>query len=1003
MERLMLLDGNGLIYRGYFALPPLTTSKGELVNAVFGFCSIVLRGIADIRPEYVAVAFDLPGPTFRHQQYAEYKATRQRMPDDLRDQFPKVREVVAALRIPVYELAGFEADDVIGTITVDAERRGLDTTIVTGDLDMLQLVTNHTRLMTTRSGVENTILYDPAKIEERFGLVAGQMIDYKALKGDPSDNIPGVPGVGEKTAAKLIREFGSLAALYERIDAVKPDKLRDKLVEHREQVFAGQDLSTIVRDVPVDFDLEAARLGDYDRETVIRLFREYEFRSLIERLPAMTGESAGETAEALRDVVNDGSVPAARVAGGARPSGWGTARPARPAAEGGGLQLSLDFDAVARPAGVGAAGAAGATSAGAAAATDAPETEGSADAAGEDAQVVVPPEDLPSALAAAIADPSRIEVHAGDRIAALRPWLAVQAAVGAGLVLDDPRPRRGTPVALAVAGMDGRTVAVEGASDAAALRALLQELGTPVVAHEVKPLLVLGIGEHPDAMAMPVAFDTQVAAYVLNASLRSQTIADVVAEQLDLILPPVVELDAAARAGLEALSAIAVRDPLQLRLSDEGLDRLYAELELPLITTLARMEATGVALDLATLQALAVEFGAEISRLEAEIHADVGHEFNLGSPKQLEQILFHELDLPKGKRTKTGYSTDASVLEDLRPAHPMIDKLLEWRIYTKLRSTYVEALPTLLADDGRLHTTFHQAVAATGRLSSSDPNLQNIPIRTPLGRRIRRAFVAGAPDLTLVAADYSQIELRILAHVSGDEHLRDAFARGADIHRETAARVLHKDPADVTLGERSMAKMVNFGIAYGMSDFGLSSRANIPRAEAQEFINTYFATYSGISYYMLAIKEQARSQGFVTTLLGRKRHIPELSARNPTLRAAGERMAINMPIQGTAADIVKIAMIRLDERLRDGGFRARPLLQVHDELLLEVPRGEVDRLIPVLRDAMESALPLDVPLTVDVKVGDDWDTMAPVTRADAIAAEANEAPELEAPVAPVAG
>ena len=610
--------------------------------------------------------------------------------------------------------------------------------------------------------------------------------------------------------------------------------------------------------------------------------------------------------------------------------------------------------------------------------------------------------DLPTALAAAINDPSRIEVHAGSAIASLEPWLAAQAAVGIGLLLDDPRPRRGVPLALAVAGTDGRTVAVEGPDDVATLRGLLDRLETPVVAHEVKPFLVARIADDPEAPATPVAFDTQIAAYVLNAALRSQTIADVVAEQLDLILPPVAELDSAARAGLEALSAIAVREPLERRLVDDGLDRLYSELELPLIAVLARMEATGVALDLEALDVLAREFATEISRLESEIYLDVGHEFNLGSPKQLEQILFFELNLPKGKRTKTGYSTDASVLEDLRPAHPMIDKLLEWRIYTKLRSTYVDALPTLMAADGRLHTTFHQAVAATGRLSSSDPNLQNIPIRTPLGRRIRRAFVAGADDLTLVAADYSQIELRILAHVSGDEHLRDAFARNADLHRETAALVLHKDPAEVTLGERSMAKMVNFGIAYGLSDFGLSERANIPRAEAQAFINTYFATYSGISYYMLAIKEQARTQGYVTTLLGRKRQIPELSARNPTLRAAGERMAINMPIQGTAADIVKIAMIRLDERLRAGGFRARPLLQVHDELLLEVPRDEVDRLVPVLRETMESALPLDVPLTVDIKVGDDWELMTPLTRADAIAAEADEAPD-EAPLAPTLG
>ncbi len=539
-----------------------------------------------------------------------------------------------------------------------------------------------------------------------------------------------------------------------------------------------------------------------------------------------------------------------------------------------------------------------------------------------------------------------------------------------------------------MAGLDGRAVAVEGPVDSDRLRALVERLEIPLVGHELKPLLVARFAAEPEAEPTAIAFDTQIAAYILNASLRSQSIADVVAEQLDLILPPAKDLPPFARVGLEALSAVAARVPLEAALEQAGLDRLFREIELPLIPVLARMEATGVALDRDALRSLADEFAIEIARLESEVYASVGHEFNLGSPKQLEQVLFFELDLPKGRKTKTGYSTDASVLEDLRTAHPMVASLLDWRTYTKLRSTYVEALPSLIAADGRLHTTFHQAVAATGRLSSSDPNLQNIPIRTPLGRRIRRAFVAGEAELTLVAADYSQIELRILAHVSGDEHLKDAFARGADIHRETAARVLHKAPEDVTSDERSMAKMVNFGIAYGMSDFGLSSRANIPRAEAQEFITTYFATYSGISYYMLHIKDVARRQGFVTTLLGRKRAISELDARNPTLRAAGERMAINMPIQGTAADIIKIAMIRLAEQLREGHFRARQLLQVHDELLLEVPRAEVDRLIPVLRTTMESALALDVPLTVDVKVGDDWDSMTVRPREDHVPADA---------------
>jgi DNA polymerase-1 len=495
------------------------------------------------------------------------------------------------------------------------------------------------------------------------------------------------------------------------------------------------------------------------------------------------------------------------------------------------------------------------------------------------------------------------------------------------------------------------------------------------------------------SQALLVAFDTQIAAYLLNASLRSQTIADVAHERLDVTLPPAADVPPLVRVGLDALAALAVREPLDRALAEAGLDRLFREIEMPLIPVLAEMEAAGVAIDREALAKLDVEFSAEMARLESEIYVDVGHEFNLGSPKQLEQILFHELNLPKGKRTKTGYSTDASVLEELKPAHPMIGKLLDWRLYSKLRSTYIEALPALVSDrDGRLHTTFHQAVAATGRLSSSDPNLQNIPIRSDLGRRIRRAFVAGSPDLTLVAADYSQIELRIIAHVSGDEHLREAFARGADIHRETAARVLHKEPADVTHDERSMAKMVNFGLAYGMSDFGLSSRAGISRAEAKEFIDNYFATYSGISYYMLHIKELARQQGWVSTLLGRRRSIPELSMSNPSLRGAGERMAINMPIQGTAADIIKIAMIRLPGRLRDAGLRARLLLQVHDELVLEVPRGEVEAVAPILRETMENALKLDVPLTVDVKVGDDWEGMKPLTREDAVLAELDEVP-----------
>ena len=979
MDRLMLLDSNGLIYRGYHALPPLTTSRGELVNAVFGFCSILLRGIQDLEPEYVAACFDLPGPTFRHEQFAEYKATRSPMPDDLRSQFPLVRQVVAALRIPVYEMAGYEADDVIGTITRDLDARGgIETTIVTGDLDMLQIVTPTTRLMTTRQGVDSTVYYDPAKVWERFELRPDQMIDYKALKGDPTDNIPGIPGVGEKTAAKLVGQFGSVEGIYERLDEVKPDKLREKLVAAREQVFASRELSRIVRDLPISIDLEAARLCDYDRAEVVRLFREFEFRTLIDRLPPLSGESAGEAVEALRSVA--GSVGAARVPGEpprtARPVGNGResrefGAPRRSLiGEGDGLQLSMDFGS----AGMGA-----------------PETTPEAGAA---RATTAEPRDPATALRAAVADPTLLDrFEATDEDAAgAAAWLAGQPEVGVALLMDDPRPMRGMPQALAVAGTDGRVLVAESHEAVGRLGDLLLRSGVPVVGHETKPIVVANIAGGA-TVPLPVAFDTQIAAYLLNASLRSQTIADVAHERLDVTLPPAGDVPAAVRIGLDALAALAAREPLEKALTESGLDRLFREIELPLIPVLADMEAAGVAIDRDALALLDTEFGGEMARLEAEIYLDVGHEFNLGSPKQLEQILFYELNLPKGKRTKTGYSTDASVLEDLKPAHPMIGKLLDWRLYSKLRSTYIEALPLLVSErDGRLHTTFHQAVAATGRLSSSDPNLQNIPIRSELGRRIRRAFVAGGPDVTLLAADYSQIELRILAHVSGDEHLRDAFARGADIHRETAARVLHKAPEDVNHDERSLAKMVNFGLAYGMGDFGLSWRAGISRAEAKAFIDNYFATYSGISYYMLHIKELARQQGWVSTLLGRRRSIPELRMSNPALRGAGERMAINMPIQGTAADIIKIAMIRLPERLRAAGLKARVLLQVHDELVLEVPRGELDAVAPIVRSTMEEAVKLDVPLTVDVKVGDDWESMVPLTREDAVLAELGEAP-----------
>jgi len=956
----MLLDAHSLIYRAYFALleTPLSTSKGQLVNAAFGFWSIVLRGFGDVRPEYVICCFDV-GRSFRADLYSGYKGTRRPTPDDLRDQFPIVRETLAAFGIPVYEMAGFEADDLIGALSLQAEANGVDSIIVSGDLDMLQLVSDHVTLMTTRMGVGATVMYDPARIAERYGLAPAQMIDFKALKGDPTDNIPGLAGVGDKTAARLLGDFGSLPAVFDRIEEVKPDKLREKLREQQQDVLLWRQLVTIDRHAPVELDLEPARLGDYDRAEVLRLFREYEFRTLVERLPPVEGEDAPAPGELLRQADRSGPVPSAVVPG---------RQLARERSAAGGLQLSLDFAAV----------AAGGPGGG--------ETSGEGP---ERAPITLADLDARGRLGALLADPDAVERFGpGDDV---RAWLAAQPELAVGVAFDDAHPRRGTLLGFAVAGRDGRTITAD-ADAASALAAAVIAADTPLVGHEVKPLLVWELSRRdPDGTSslssaggsLPrVAFDTQIAAYILNAALRSQSLTDISAERLGQELPRPGELRGPDHAAVQALAGAAARDVLAAQLDGEpSLRRILDELELPLIPVLADLEATGVAIDRNALGELSRTFAEEIARLEEGIFESVGHRFTLGSPKQLEQVLFHELDLPRGKRTKTGFSTDASVLEDLRPAHPMVGMLLDWRLYSKLRSTYVEALPLLLSPaTGRLHTTFQQAVAATGRLSSTDPNLQNIPIRTELGRRIRHAFVAGDPDHVLLAADYSQIELRVLAHVSGDVHLKEAFARRADIHRETAARVLKKDAAAVTADERSMAKMVNFGLAYGMSDFGLSSRAGIPRHEAQEFINSYFQAYSGIAYYMIHIKETAKQRGFVETLLGRRRWIPELEARNSSLRGAGERMAINMPIQGTAADIMKIALIRVHEQLRRERSPARMLLSVHDEIVLEVPRDLVDDLAPKVRETMESALTLDVPLDVNLKVGDDWESMTVIAR-----------------------
>jgi DNA polymerase I len=925
---LMLIDGPSLVYRGYFALPPLTTSDGMLVNAAFGFLQIVLRGMQDLKPDYAIVSFDVGKPQFRFDAYPEYKAGRPSMPDDLRSQFPLVREICQMMGIPIRELEGYEADDVIGSLTKTATTAGVDTYIVSGDLDGLQLVDENVRLLTTRMGVAATVIYDIARVDERFGLRPDQMLDYKALKGDTSDNIPGVPGVGEKTAIQLLQQFGSLDAIYEHLDEVK-GKLRDRLAEHRDSAFLSREVGRIVSDLPVELNLEEARTGRYDRRAVAQRFRELEFRSLIDRLPPSSIAPTGHDSPEL--------------------------------ATKGGLQLSLDL--------LGGKDGKGPVAA--------PDT----------AQAVRTQPDALTDPGAAIEQVDPRIVGSEADLAELDAWLTAQGeSVGIAWSAGAGRPLERPLLGIGLAGADGATWYLPW-SDDRALPAWFGREDRPLIGHDLKQLVTALAMRGVELAGPPI--DTLVASYMVNPSLRAQTLDDLAANRFGATLPegPVTaesgaeEVASARRAAAEALTALLVRPQLEAELSDAGLIDLYHEVEMALLPVLARMELAGVAIDRDALAVMGVEFGQELAGLESRIFGLVGHDFNIGSPKQLEQILFHELGLPATKRTRTGYSTDASVLEELREKHEVVGLILEHRQISKLKGTYVDALPGLVGSDGRLHTTYQQAVAATGRLSSVDPNLQNIPIRSALGRRIRSAFVA-PPGKLLLGADYSQQELRILAHVSGDEGLKADFAAHNDVHLAAAARVLGLSPEQVGPRERSVAKMINYGIAYGLSGFGLAQRLRIPQDEAERYIADYYAAYPGIRRYTVEMRIMARDQGFVSTLLGRRRYLPELTARNSALRSAGERMAINMPIQGTAADGMKIAMVRLDAAMRERGLRSRMLLQVHDELIFETDEDELPVLAELARELMEGALPLDPALEVDLKVGTNWEQMDRYLRED---------------------
>jgi DNA polymerase-1 len=869
-ERIFLLDGHSLAYRAYFALPAtLATSTGQVTNAVYGFTSMLIKLLGDEHPDFLAVAFDLGRPTVRLEKYADYKAGRAETPTDFTSQLGLIDEVLDTLRVPMVRVVDHEADDAIGTLAVRAAEQGMDAVIVTADRDFFQLVRPGIQVMFNRRGISDIVLYDEAAVEERFGVPPSKYLEYVALKGDPSDNIPGVPGVGEKTATKLIQEYGSVEALLEHVDELR-GKLKDNVLASAAQLTLNKELARIVTDLPLEIGPQDCVMGEWDPAEVRRLFTSLEFRSLLDRLNevGVMKPKVEVTELDLREVSADEL--AAMIASDA-PKG---------------VRLDADLR----------------------------EVRGAA------------------------ASP-------GGAQAAFAPL----AALG--------------PVADALASPNA-----------------------PKWTHDAKELERSAFASGVEVAG--VVFDTFLAGYLLDPAAAEYPLRALSEKYLGAdVLGPVDEQeagqlfsDAGWRTVAAEAAAIALLAPvMEEQIDKQGLRDLLETVEMPLASVLGRMEQRGVALDVAYLDGMGADVRGRMAELQAEIYREVGEEFNLNSPPQLRVILYEKLGLSPGKRTPKGQlSTDASVLEKLRD-HPVVDALLDWRELDKLNSTYLEALPRLVDPrDGRIHTSFNQAVAATGRLSSSNPNLQNIPVRTELGRQIRRAFIPGGGGQVLLAADYSQIELRILAHLSGDEGLREAFASGHDIHTATSARVfgIPEDKVDPAL--RSRAKMINYGLAYGLSAWGLASRLDIAPDEAQEIMDAYFESFPGIREFLDRQVDRATVDGYTETLLGRRRYIPELHAANPRVRDLGRRQALNAPIQGGASDVFKVAMIHVER-----GILERPeldlhmLLTVHDELVFEVAEAHVEEAAALVKERMESAVELDVALRADIGWGADWAEAAP--------------------------
>lgn len=859
--KIMLIDGNSLAYRAFYALPPLATTDGTPTNAVYGFITMLLKLLEEEKPTHVAVAFDKGRATFRTTRYSEYKANRLTAPDAFRQQLPILRESLRAFDIPTFELEGYEADDIIGTLSRQAHDLGLPVVIVSGDKDVLQLVSEHVEAIVTRKGITETERFDLEKVQSTYGLEPRSLADLKGLMGDASDNIPGVPGIGEKTALSLLSEYGSLEHLIEHIDEISRTKIAENIKRHANQALLSKWLATIDTSAPIELDLDRCIRREPDRKRVIQIFDRLEFHSLIRRI------SKGDTGEPKRTTrMISQQIPEERPVLSEREI--------------------REFLEKARPAGT--------------------------------CCIWYELRDIPrreSSLSALY-----LQLPSGENIALTSP---------SGLQLE-------------------------------LLAEFFKDSTVEKVGFDLKPLI--GNLLHSGTSVRGPILDLMIAAYLLDPARTTYRLEDLIRVYLSETNEPLQPLQAIAR----------LREPLCQELRKADMVELYRNVESPLIEVLAEMELVGVAVNAQILREMSRELTQRIDELASEIYGLAGTEFNINSPRQLGEILFDRLGLPRTKKTKTGYSTDAEVLESLADQHDIVAKLLEYRQLVKLRSTYVDGLKSQIDPaTGRIHSTFHQTVTATGRISSSEPNLQNIPIRVEIGRRIRKVFVS-RPGWRLLAADYSQIELRVLAHISQDPNLIEAFRNDEDIHTHTASEVFGVPDELVTPEMRTRAKAVNFGIVYGISDYGLARDLGIDRKKAAEYIQSYFLRYPKVKEYVDTIVERARECGYVTTILNRRRFLPDINSRNRSRRQFAERTAMNTPIQGSAADIIKLAMVKCYGRMKQRGLQSKMILQVHDELIFEVPLHEIDEMKRIVKEEMENAITLSVPLKVELKTGDNW-------------------------------